>query len=116
MIPSRSTRSNSQSSLSDNIEEKIDKSEYFGLYCIKFKPAMHVHLFCVVTLFRAFNAVLTLDVFTCLVYSIFVLIEEIQRPFYDMATYLEFAKTLVLVGHGGTVSIGFKRCLIDKQY
>ena len=63
MIPSRSTRSNSQSSLSDNIEEMIDKSEYFGLYCIKFKPAMHVHFFCVVTLFRTFNAVLTLDVF-----------------------------------------------------
>ena len=77
---------------------------------------MNVQLYCKITLFRAFNAVLALDVFTCLVYSIFILIGEIQRPFYDMASYLQLAKTLVLVGHGATASIGFKRCLIDRQY
>lgn len=80
------------------------------------KPASHVQIFCTLTLFRAFNLVLTLDVLVCVLYSVFILIDEIQRSSYDIITYIELAKTIILILHGAVSSVAFKRCIILKRY
>lgn len=57
--------------------ETIRPEGYFCCRKFKIRPASHFSFFCVITLFRAFNAVLTLDMITCVLYSVFILVDEI---------------------------------------
>ncbi|TNV78284.1 hypothetical protein FGO68_gene8382 [Halteria grandinella] len=109
-------RTNNNNHGAEVIEEKIQADGYFNLFCFSFKPATRIQLLFSLTLFRAFNISLTLDVLTCVLYSILILMDEIQRSTYDIVTYIELTKTVILILHGAASAIAFKRCIVLRIY
>lgn len=98
------------------IEETIKPYGMFRVCCITIKPATHVSCIIPIPLFKAFNTALTLDVLTCVIYSVFILIDEISRSDFDTITYLELAKTVVIIMHGLCSSMAYKQCMVLRNY